>query len=108
MSNPSEEEVVPPLITKVPQTEEEVMQALQYSDDVTTNAMRGLARCRMKMGDTPEQAYEYALLQHIGIFEAQMRHNHEPVTPNDEPVTPNAEPVTPNDEPCKRSQNELR
>jgi hypothetical protein len=59
------------LISKVPQTEEEVMQALQYSDSLTTNAMRGIARVRIKMGDTPEQAYEYALLQYISIMKGR-------------------------------------
>jgi len=33
-------------------------------------AMRGIARVRIKMGDTPVQAYEYALLKYIGDTEA--------------------------------------
>lgn len=59
------------LIDKVPHTEEEVMRALQYTCDITTDAMRGIARCRIRMGDTPEQAYLYALLYHIGLHEGQ-------------------------------------
>lgn len=58
------------LISEVPQTEEEVMKALQYNDSILTSAMRGIARVRIKMGDTPVQAYEYALLTYIGDMEA--------------------------------------
>ncbi len=57
------------LVYKVPQTEDEVMQALQYNDSITTTAMRGIAKCRMKQGDTPVQAYEYALKTFISIHE---------------------------------------
>lgn len=59
------------IISKVPQTEEDVMQALQYSDSIATTAMQGIARVRIKMGDTPVQAYEYALLKYISIMEGK-------------------------------------